>query len=149
MKTILLLALIAGTAISSHAQLFSREGWNGAVLGGLAGSIIGHNSGRRTAEGAAIGAGAGLVLGELWGGARRDRSYYAAPGYYQPAYGYSSPTYYQPAVQPAVVVTQPANNSAVPAAAVVAPVQPAAPSPPQRTVAPASAMSSANALFGR
>jgi uncharacterized protein YcfJ len=35
------------------------------LLGGVAGAIIGHNNGRHTWQGAAIGAGAGYVLGRL------------------------------------------------------------------------------------
>ncbi|MDX1953213.1 MAG: glycine zipper family protein, partial [Verrucomicrobiota bacterium] len=49
--------------------------------------IIGHNNGRRTAEGAAIGAGAGLLLGSLLNQSRREESYYSPA----PAYGYSRP----------------------------------------------------------
>jgi outer membrane lipoprotein SlyB len=37
----------------------------GAALGGIAGGVIGHNSGRKTAEGIAIGTGSGLLLGAL------------------------------------------------------------------------------------
>lgn len=37
----------------------------GAVLGGVAGGVIGHNQGGHTAEGIAIGAGAGLLLGGI------------------------------------------------------------------------------------
>jgi uncharacterized protein YcfJ len=46
---------------------------SGAVLGGLAGAIIGHNSGGRAWEGAAYGVGAGYLLGR-WadGHARRE-----------------------------------------------------------------------------
>lgn len=39
--------------------------WEGAVAGGIAGGIIGHNSHRHGLEGAAIGIGAGLLLGGL------------------------------------------------------------------------------------
>jgi uncharacterized protein YcfJ len=39
--------------------------WSGAALGGVTGAIIGNNSHGRTAEGAAIGAGAGLLLGGI------------------------------------------------------------------------------------
>lgn len=48
---------------------------SGALLGGLAGAIIGHNDGRHGWEGAAYGAGAGLILGSIWDRAdrRRDR----------------------------------------------------------------------------
>jgi uncharacterized protein YcfJ len=45
----------------------------GTLLGGLAGAIIGHNDGRHGWEGAAYGAGAGLILGSLWDRADRGR----------------------------------------------------------------------------
>src|SRR2546426_11700130 len=50
-----------------EAYRYSRPNyaWTGAALGGIAGGIIGHNNGRRTGEGIAIGAGAGLLLGSL------------------------------------------------------------------------------------
>jgi uncharacterized protein YcfJ len=52
----------------------------GTVIGGLAGGIIGHNQGRRTMEGAGIGAATGLVLGgiaEHVSRRRESRHYYA------------------------------------------------------------------------
>lgn len=45
----------------------------GAAAGGLLGAVIGHNSNRQTAEGAAIGAGAGLLLGGLAEHQKRKR----------------------------------------------------------------------------
>src|SRR5260370_32801436 len=39
--------------------------WSGAALGGIAGGIIGNNSGHHTLEGVALGAGAGLCLGSV------------------------------------------------------------------------------------
>ncbi len=89
MKSLVLAALIGTTLLPAQAQLLSPEAVGGAALGGLAGGIIGHNSGRKTAEGVAIGAGAGLLLGTLTHNARREQHYYAtqvpvpaAPVYY-------------------------------------------------------------------
>ena len=62
-----------------QAQLFSRESLGGAAAGGLIGGIIGHNNGRKTAEGIGIGAGAGLLLGALAENSRRD-VYISTPG---------------------------------------------------------------------
>ena len=126
------LAFALGTITAAapvEAQLFSREGWNGAILGGLAGGIIGHNSGRHTAEGVAIGAGSGLLLGSLFHDARREQVYSKPYGYYvTPTYTVSA----APAQAPALAEVPPA------------PLPPA-PQPPV-VVSP---MSSANSLFGR
>lgn len=104
MKTHILLLLICGLITPAKAQLFTPESLSGAALGGLAGGIIGHNNGRKTAEGIAIGAGAGLLLGTLAHQARRDY-YESSPAYYYPA---PSPIYATPApVVPAPVVTAP------------------------------------------
>lgn len=67
MKSTLSLGLALVALASAQAQIFRPEGVNGAVLGGLAGAVIGNNSGdlRHNAwKGAAIGAGAGLIVGE-------------------------------------------------------------------------------------
>ncbi len=61
-----------------RAQIFRPEAVDGAVLGGIAGAIIGHNSGdlrHNGWKGAAIGAGAGLLLGQIVGDARAERGY--------------------------------------------------------------------------
>ncbi|MGV3772544.1 MAG: YMGG-like glycine zipper-containing protein [Verrucomicrobiales bacterium] len=99
----------------------------GAVVGGVAGGVIGHNNGRHTAEGIAIGAGAGLLLGGVaeYHARRRELIYPPAPV-----------TYVQ---TPTVVTTVPVQ------------VQPA---PQQITVinnyySQPAAMNSANSLFGR
>lgn len=92
MKRIVLLALILVTGLSAQAQLFSGpNSLGGAILGGIAGGVIGHNNGRHTAEGIAIGAGAGLLLGTIADRNQADRSYYgysSGPAYY-PSYGYN------------------------------------------------------------
>jgi hypothetical protein len=83
MKTILSLGLALMALVPAHAQIFRPEAVNGALLGGIAGAIIGNNSGslRHDAwRGAAIGAGAGLILGSALGDARdRDGWYGSSP----------------------------------------------------------------------
>lgn len=54
-----------GPYAPEHYVYRSRPNYavTGALLGGVAGGVIGHNNRRHTAEGIAIGAGAGLLLG--------------------------------------------------------------------------------------
>lgn len=67
------LALAAGVS-PARSQGLSDDQIGGALLGAIAGGIIGNNSRHsNTWEGAAIGAGAGLLLGSVAGSAR-DRS---------------------------------------------------------------------------
>ena len=68
-----LLALALVSAVSAQAQLFRPETVTGAVVGGIAGAVIGHNDSRHGWEGAAYGATAGAVIGTIAGHAR-DRS---------------------------------------------------------------------------
>src|SRR5476649_1893063 len=66
MKTPLFLGLALLALVPAQAQIFRPAAVNGAILGGLAGAIIGHNSGslhHNGWQGAAIGAGAGLLFG--------------------------------------------------------------------------------------
>ena len=110
MKKIVLTFVAAGTLLSAQAQLFSPEAWGGAfwgsLIGGIAGSDCRHGF---SGEGAAIGAGVGLLTGALAGEARRH-DYYAGQSYsystepvYGPPYAYYAPNsycapgnYYQP-----------------------------------------------------
>jgi uncharacterized protein YcfJ len=105
---------------------------SGAVLGGIAGGIIGHNNGRQTAEGIAIGAGAGLVLGAIADHNVRSRPVYApAPVYVSPStrYGYApTVTYAQTESAPAPTQVTIINNN---------------------YYGNATPMSGANGLFGR
>lgn len=85
--------LLLGMAMSSQAQFFNNNTLGGALLGGIAGGVIGHNNNRQTAEGVAIGAGAGLLLGALAN--ETQRGYYGRTQVPQPSYsgygmGYSS-----------------------------------------------------------
>ncbi|HZP58747.1 MAG TPA: glycine zipper family protein [Opitutaceae bacterium] len=94
---------------------------SGALLGGLAGGIIGYNNHHQTGRGILIGTASGLILGSLAEHAAREREAAAAT--------------------PVIVTTAPV--------APPAPEAPAAPAAPPAAAAPASPMSSANSLFGR
>jgi hypothetical protein len=113
MKTILSLGLALVVFTSAQAQIFRPAAVNGALLGGIAGAIIGNNSGslhHNGWQGAAIGAGAGLILGsalgdasdrDVWYGtntaAPRAYVYRNGPAYrsypYAGGYYYSRPDY--------------------------------------------------------
>lgn len=119
MKTILALSLALAAFGTAQAQVFRPAAVNGALLGGVAGAIIGHNSGNHNAwRGAAIGATAGLIVGSaidadhrypnqrnVWhrSGAPAPRGYVYrnGPTYrphrpypYRGGYYYSRPNYY-------------------------------------------------------
>ncbi|MFT6620908.1 MAG: outer membrane lipoprotein SlyB [Limisphaerales bacterium] len=71
-------------ATGGRVQTRPNYAVTGAALGGLAGGIIGHNNGRKTAEGIGIGAASGLILGGLAEGAARRSErphYYAQPAH--------------------------------------------------------------------
>ena len=107
MKKMLLTILTMAALLPARAQLFSPESLSGAFWGGLIGGLAGSDCRRGfSGDGAAIGAGVGLVAGALVGESRRH--YYDSPGYiYAPApsvsfgygYGYhgsSAYVYYSP-----------------------------------------------------
>jgi uncharacterized protein YcfJ len=94
MPICLTLALLA--AVPGRAQIFGPNATSGALLGGLAGGIIGHNDHNQTGRGIAIGAASGLILGSIADQANYDsyqRTEVPAPNYYvyrqAPAYYYS------------------------------------------------------------
>jgi uncharacterized membrane protein len=114
MKTTIALALALLALAPAQAQVFRPESAGGVVLGGIAGAIIGHNSGslnHNAWQGAAIGAGTGLLFGSIVGGSRyqngwagtqvpvpdypRAYVYRDSPYYYDggPAYVYDRPDY--------------------------------------------------------
>lgn len=73
MKTSVVLCLATLLCVSARAQVFRPETVNGAVLGGLAGAVIGNNSGdlhHNGARGAAFGAVAGALIGSAVGESR-------------------------------------------------------------------------------
>ena len=100
MKTsVVLLALVAATQVA-HAQFIRPETAGGALLGGIAGAVIGNNSGdlgHNSWRGAAIGTVAGALIGSAVGNSR-DRYYshdVPVPTYrsrYGRDYGYYSPS---------------------------------------------------------
>jgi uncharacterized membrane protein len=82
MKSIFLLSLALVAAAPMQAQIFRPEAVNGAVLGGVAGAIIGNNSGdlhHNAWRGAAYGAGAGLLIGAIAGEASDYRHGHEVP----------------------------------------------------------------------
>lgn len=79
MKTFLTLGFALLTLVPARAEIFRSRAANGALIGGLAGAIIGHNSGslnHSALRGAAIGAGAGLVIGAAIDDARDHRGWH-------------------------------------------------------------------------
>jgi uncharacterized protein YcfJ len=114
----------------------------GAVLGGVAGGIIGHNQGGKTLEGVGIGAGAGLLLGGLAESQvrRQERIVYA-----QPAAGpYAATASASVATPAASSPTAGGSVTAVPGT----PILNSYPGSSSGTGA-SSALGSANNLFGR
>src|SRR5882672_12607706 len=93
MKTLLSLGLVALALTPVHAQIFGPRAANGALLGGIAGAVIGHNSGSLSHngwQGAAIGAGVGALLGAAadHNDARNDRGWSGSQGAYVYRDGY-------------------------------------------------------------
>ncbi|MCX6954288.1 MAG: YMGG-like glycine zipper-containing protein [Verrucomicrobia bacterium] len=101
MKTPLALCLALLAVAPASAQVFRPETVNGALLGGIAGAVIGHNSGSLNHngwQGAAIGAGVGAIIGSAVG---RDNDYRNDTRVARPGYG-GSPYIYRDS--PTVVV---------------------------------------------
>ncbi len=103
MKTLFSIGLGLLALASAQAQIFSPQTLNGAFLGGIAGAVIGHNSGSLSHngwQGAAIGAGVGALLGAAadnnaarygYGAPVASGSYVYRDGYrggYSGGYGY-------------------------------------------------------------
>jgi hypothetical protein len=96
MKMPICLALALLAVVPGRAQVFGPNATSGALLGGLAGGIIGHNDHNQTGRGIAIGAASGLILGSIADQANYDsyqRTEAPAPNYYvyrqAPSYYYS------------------------------------------------------------
>ncbi len=88
MKTPILLGLALFALAPVQAQIFRPSSVNGALLGGIAGAMVGNNSGslhHNAWQGAAIGSAAGLLLGAAADNSRRDygndAQVYASGGY--------------------------------------------------------------------
>ena len=97
MKKVLLTCATLATTLSASAQLFGPESLSGAFWGSLIGGIAGSDCHDGfSGEGAAIGAGVGLLAGAIAGEARRWDYDYSQPYAYSPAssvslgYGYGS-----------------------------------------------------------
>ena len=89
MKTILFgLGLLLMSGVALPAQIFRPETLQGALWGGLAGAVIGHNDDRRGWEGAAYGAAAGALVGTWIGEARDARGTQVPRPRHQPWLGY-------------------------------------------------------------
>jgi hypothetical protein len=100
MKTNIALALALLALAPAQAQVFRPTSASGVVLGGIAGAIIGHNSGslnHNAWQGAAIGAGTGLLFGSIIGESRYQngwaRTQVPVPDY-SGAYVYRDSPYY-------------------------------------------------------
>jgi uncharacterized protein YcfJ len=95
MKMPIYFALALLAAVPGRAQIFGPNATSGALLGGLAGGIIGHNDHHQTGRGIAIGAASGLILGSIADQANYDyyqRTQVPAPDYYADRY-YEAPRY--------------------------------------------------------
>jgi len=93
MKTLLVTVSLAVAGISSaHAQVFRPSVGNGAVVGAVAGGLIGGHNGDRWAEGAIIGGVAGALIGAAL--SPQQPVYHSAPPVvYQTPAGYGQQVY--------------------------------------------------------
>ena len=113
MKTLLIATSLALAGISSaQAQMFQPSAARGAVLGAVAGSLIGGHNHDRWAEGAVIGALAGAIFGAAVG--PQQAVAYEAP----PVYRVGPPVVYRDVYGNAVPVVE-----SVPCAPSVAPAR--------------------------
>lgn len=123
MKTILVTVTIALAGVSaSHAQqLFRPSVGSGAVVGAVAGGLIGGHNGDRWAQGAVIGAAAGALIGAAL---RPPEVAYQPPVYQSPVYQNSG---YGQAVYGQTVYSQPSYPVATAPVISHAPMVPMAP----------------------
>lgn len=94
MKRLILVTLMSCGLTGAQAQLFSPEALSGAFLGTMIGGIAGGDCHHGfSGEGAAIGAGVGLLAGAVVGEAQRQSYYASQPAYFYPATTYAQPGY--------------------------------------------------------
>ena len=91
MKKLIIAIIGLGVLVPNAKSQISDQSLGGAIIGGIAGGIIGHNNGRRGWEGALIGTGAGLLAGQTLGGNRRS--------YGHPYYPHRTTGHYCPPVR--------------------------------------------------
>jgi len=122
-------ASVAGSPAYYYPSPRPNYAVSGAVVGGIAGGVIGHNNRCQTAEGVAIGAGAGLLLGTVaeQNARRHERAILYAPA---PAALTAPVPQPSPAPQDTATVQATVNNS-------------------YNSSGSVSPMSQANSLFGR
>lgn len=108
MKKLLLTCVMIAALFPARAQLLSPEAFSGAAMGALIGGVAGGSSyyhgcgyyNQFSGQGAAIGAGIGLLAGALIGEVNQRAAYAEQSIAYAPVpmatsgYGYSSPYYY-------------------------------------------------------
>jgi len=109
MKTLLVTVLIALAGVSStQAQILRPSVGSGAVVGAVAGGLIGGHNGDRWAEGAVLGGVAGALIGAAL--TPQEPVYHAPPPVYQaPIYGqqvYGQQVYGQPVYGQTTTVVQ-------------------------------------------
>src|SRR5687767_1374766 len=94
MKTILVTVSLALAGVSSvQAQMYRPSVGGGAVVGAVAGGLIGGHNGDRWAEGAVIGAAAGALIGAAL--APQEPVYTTPPPVYQAPASYGQQVYGQ------------------------------------------------------
>lgn len=92
MKTLLVtVSLALAGAVPVHAQLFRPSVGNTAVVGAVAGGLIGGHNGDRWAEGAIIGAAAGALIGAVL--TPPEQTYSPPPPVYQVPANYGQQVY--------------------------------------------------------
>ena len=99
MKTILVTVSLALAGVSTaQAQIFRPSVGGSAVVGAVAGGLIGGHNGDRWAEGAVIGAAAGALIGAAI--TPREPVYTTPPPVYQAPAGYGQDVYGQQVYSP-------------------------------------------------
>ena len=94
MKTLLVTVSLAVAGVSSaQAQIFRPSVGNSAVVGAVAGGLIGGHNGDRWAEGAVIGAAAGALVGAAL--TTQEPAYSPPPPVYQAPTNYGQRVYTQ------------------------------------------------------